>query len=617
MGPAKDPTTAYAKAVIAGEIMAGPHVRDSCRRHLKDLREGHKRGLVWDLRAAMRAINFFPDVLTVEEEGSTVPFYLLDWQIFVVGSIFGWKTRRGRRRFTRAYVEGGKGCGKSPLAAGIGLYMLLADGEQKAEVYAAAGKKEQAHVLFQDAVSMRNDSPLLRQGRGYLHPSGKSPVWQLTHRASGSFFKPISADQQKSGARVHCGLVDELHEHKNRYTVDMLIAGFKGRRQPLLFIITNSGFDRNSICYEWHESAIAVAEGLQENDRLFSYVMALDLEDDPLTDPSCWPKTNPGLGITVGVDYLESQVHDANTIPGRENGVRRLNFCEWTDADLGWMTRGAWMACEEELVEFRKPNVPVTMLGRPREPGHSLLGGGAAIAPQFAEAELYTGLDLSFSFDLTALAFVFPEAGQLLAWIEYFTPIETAAEREKKDRVPYQLWIRQGLIHGIPGKVIRKEHLATRIGQVREQFDLRFAAYDNYAHKALADEMADLGLTVPWIEHPQGFRRAGPLPFPKFKAPDGGRVDNPLWMPDSVKLLEESIIDRSLHVQPSPVTRWQVSSVVIRNDPAGTGGRVFDKAKAVGRIDGIVALAMAVGAAKMRLPTMDISRFLANPVIAR
>lgn len=592
--------------MVAGEIIAGPHVRAQCKRHLRDLKDGPRRGLVWDARAAQHAIDFFPDVLTVEEEGETVPFYLLDWQIFVVGSLFGWKRRRGnrlRRRFTRAYVEGGKGCGKSPLAAGIGLLMLVADSEKKAEVYAAAGKKEQAHILFQDAVSMVTDSPLLRNR---IAKSGKSPVWQLTHRPSGSYFKPISADKQKSGARVHCGLVDELHEHKDRYTVDMLMAGFKGRRQPLLFIITNSGFDRTSICYEWHEQAIAVAEGLQENDRLFTYVMALDIEDDPLVDPSCWVKTNPGLGITVGIDYLETQVHDANTVPGRENGIRRLNFCEWTDADLGWMTRRAWMDVEEDLVEMEAP-----------PPGPLLIGGGSAIAPMFRESELHVGLDLSFSFDLTALAFVFPEGDQLLAWIEYFTPIETAADREKKDRVPYLQWIRQGLIHGVPGKVVRKEHVAARLGQVREAFDLRWAAYDNYAHKALADDMADIGLTVPWIEHPQGFRRAGPLPFPKFKAPDGGKLDNPLWMPDSVTRLETRIIEKTIRIQPSPVTRWQVSSVVVRPDPAGTGGRVFDKARAVGRIDGIVALAMAVGAAEMRLPTLDLAGFLANPVIAR
>jgi phage terminase large subunit-like protein len=597
----KDPVTAYARAVLSGQILAGPHVRDTCRRHLRDLREGMQRGLVWDVRAARRAIEFFPDVLTVEEQGDTVPFYLLDWQVFVVGSIFGWKTRKGRRRFTRAYIEGGKGCGKSPLAAGIGLYMQVADNEAKAEVYSAAAKKEQAHILFQDAVSMVDNSPRLRTR---LAKSGKNPVWQLTHRPSGSIFKPLSADKTKSGQRVHCGLVDELHEHKDRYTVDMLIAGFKGRRQPLLFIITNSGFDRTTICWEWHEDAIAVAEGLRDNDRLFSYVMALDVEDDPLADPSCWAKTNPGLGITTTVEYLEDQVRDANQLPGRENGVRRLNFCEWTDSDLGWMTRGAWMACEEELVQMTPP-------------GLNLLGGGAALAPDFNEAQLFVGLDLAFSFDLAALAFVFPEGDQLLAWIEYFTPVETAAEREKKDRVPYQLWLKQGLIHGVPGKVIRKEHLARRIGQVREQFDLKWAAYDNYAHKALADEMAEAGVTAPWIEHPQGFRRAGHLPFPKFRAPDGGKVDNPLWMPDSVNQLEAAIIEKQLRVQPSKVTRWQVSSVVVRQDPAGTGNRVFDKARAVGRIDGIVALAMAVGAAKMRLPVMNLSGFLNSPVMTR
>lgn len=599
---AKDPVTLYARLVLGGQILAGPYVRAACARHLKDLREGPSRGLVWDLKAALRAIDFFPDVLTVEEQGETVPFYLLDWQVFVVGCIFGWKTRKGRRRFTRAYIEGGKGCGKSPLAAGIGLLMQVADNEAKAEVYSAAGKKEQAHILFQDAVSMVDNSPLLKRR---LAKSGKNPVWQLTHRPSGSIFKPLSADKQKSGQRVHCGLVDELHEHKDRYTVDMLIAGFKGRRQPLLFIITNSGFDRNSICWEWHEDAIAVAEGLRDNDRLFSYVMALDLEDDPLEDASCWPKTNPGLGITTTVEYLEDQVRDAKQIPGRENGVRRLNFCEWTDADLGWMTRGAWMACEEELVEFAQPTA------------RNLTGGGYAIPTSFAGAELFCGLDLSFSFDLTALAFVFPEGPNLLAWIEYFTPLETAAEREKKDRVPYQLWLREGLIHGVPGKIVRKEHVARRIAQVRADFDLRWVAYDRYAHKALADEMAEQGVTAPWIEHPQGFRRGGTMPFPQFRAPDGGKVDNPLWMPESVQKLEARILEKTLRVQPSRVTRWQVSSVVIRNDPAGTGNRVFDKAKAVGRIDGIVALAMAVGAAEMRLPVMNLRGFLDSPVMTK
>lgn len=599
---ARDPVTAYARAVLDGLIVAGPYVRATCRRHLKDLKTGHLRGLVWDSRTAQKAIDFFPDVLTVEEAGQTVPFLLLDWQVFVVGSIFGWKRRNGRRRFTRAYIEGGKGCGKSPLAAGIGLRMMLADREEKAEIYSAAAKKEQAHILFQDAVSMVDGSPLLKRR---LTTSGKNPVWQLTHRPSGSIFKPVSADKAKSGARVHCGLVDELHEHKDRYTIDMLIAGFKGRRQPLLFAITNSGFDKTTICFEWHELAVAVAEGLLENDSFFSYVMALDIGDDPLTDESCWPKTCPGLGITVTIDYVRDQVRDAVQVPGRENGVRRLNFCEWTDSDLGWMTRGAWMDCEEDITDMVKPM-------------HGLIGGGAGLGEGLDGAELFCALDLSFSFDLTALSFWFPEEnGNLTGWIEYFTPIDTAAEREKKDRVPYLQWIRDGLIHGVPGKVIRKEHVAARLIEVQQQFDLKWVAFDRYAHKALADEMAEFGLVVPWIEHPQGFRRGGQLPFPKFRAIDGGKLDNPLWMPESVVQLETRIIEKTLRVQPSPVTRWQVSSVVIRNDPAGTGNRVFDKAKAVGRIDGIVAGAMGVGVAEMRLPVLDLSGFLKRPVMTR
>ena len=132
--------------------------------------------------------------------------------------------------------------------------------------------------------------------------------------------------------------------------------------------------------------------------------------------------------------------------------------------------------------------------------------------------------------------------------------------------------------------------------------------------------MIDRGVYAPWIEHPQGFRRGGQLLDRQgrpVKGPDGKPLENPLWMPDSINQLEARIIENNIVVQPSEVTRWQVSSVAIRQDPAGTGNRVFDKKKAVGRIDGIVALAMAVGAAEMRLPRLDLSGFLNNPVVVR
>ena len=156
--------TAWARAVCAGEIIAGPHVRNAARRHLDDLDHGAERGLIWDPGAAERVFRFFAAVLRLnggQFEGE--PFVLHPSQQFVVGSLFGWKRRDGKRRFRRAYIEEPKGQGKSPMAAGIGMYGLLADGEMRAEIYAAASKKDQAMVLFRDAVAMREQSPQLRE----------------------------------------------------------------------------------------------------------------------------------------------------------------------------------------------------------------------------------------------------------------------------------------------------------------------------------------------------------------------------------------------------------------------------------------------------------------------
>jgi phage terminase large subunit-like protein len=625
---AANPVTSFAQAVTAGLIVAGPSVRNACRRHLEDLETAHLRGFRFDLAKALRAIEFFPDVLTVEIDGKVKPFHLLPWQKFVVGSVFGWVSiETGYRRFDRCYIESGKGSGKTPLMAGIGIYMMLADGELSAEVYCAAAKREQAMIPFTDVVNMVDRSARLTRK---LRQIGQNPVWKLTHPPTKSKMQPLSSDKAKSGARVSCGLIDELHEHKDRYTIDMLEAGFKNRKQPLMVVATNAGHDRESICYEWHDHAVAVVEGLRVDEGLFAFVLDLDPDDDPLElvdlipieidvggrlivemIPRCWAKTNPGIGVTVTVDYLRKQVNAAREIPGRENGVRRLNFCQWTDAETTWVTRAAWMKCEENLGEVSE---------------------GKVLVPGLAGAEAYLGLDLSFAFDLTALAFAFPEpivdaAGEplfgptgeelvrLLCWIEYFTPAHTAAEREKKDKVPYLQWIKNGLVHGVPDKIVRLEYMANRIAQVTGEYDVRWAAFDRYRHKELAQQMAEHGVAVRWIEHPQGFRRGGKLEGILGK--DGKPIDNPLWMPGSVTQFETRLLDETLRIQPSLVTRWQVSSTVIRKDPAGTGNHVFDKAKATGRIDGIVALAQAIGAAEMRLPVQDLSGFFRSPVMTK
>ena len=223
---APDPILAYAMAVGAGQIVAGPLVRKACERHLADLADGHKRGLGWRLDRAMHAIEFFPDVLRlpdVEKDAVTgedvisfedaEPFNLDPSQKFIVGSLFGWHNGDRTRRFRVGYVEEGKGTGKTPLGAGIGIYMLCADGQANAECYAAAAIKDQAKIAYRDATNMVQASDDLQ---AIVEQHGQKEVYNLVNRKTGGFFKPISAEKRGlDGKRVHFALIDEVQEHPN------------------------------------------------------------------------------------------------------------------------------------------------------------------------------------------------------------------------------------------------------------------------------------------------------------------------------------------------------------------------------------------------------------------
>lgn len=577
-----DPVTAWANAVVAGQIVAGPHVRNACRRHLLDLVEAPKRGIIWNLDEALWAIEFFRDVLRLnggQFEG--LPFELQPSQMFKTGSIFGWKRADGSRRFRRAYIEEGKGGGKSPWAAGTGMYCLLADGEARAEVYAAASKKDQAFVLFRDAVAMYEQSPALLER---LTKSGGNPVWNLADNQTGSFFRPISSDDGQSGPRPSCALLDEIHEHRNGTMIEMLERGFKWRRQPLLIMITNSGSDRSSVCWQEHQHAVRVAAGTMApdddftfvgepiDDETFSFVCALDKNDDPLEDPACWIKTNPLLGVTVQPGYLTTVVKQAKQIPGKLNGILRLHFCVWTDVDSAWMSRASLEAC---LADFE----PSEHFGKP----------------------CYLGLDLSATRDLTALAFMVPtgttsverqdpQTGLIRvvrlptfdAWVEAWTPAETIAERSLQDQAPYDLWATQGWLTATPGKLVRYDVLAARVAEATNEYDVRSLAFDSYAfHKHFVPELDQVGCRVSVVEHPQGGKR---------KAAESG-----LWMPGSLKELEALFLEKRIRLRRSPVAISAIMSAAIEADPFDN--RWFSKRKAVNRIDCAVALAMSAGAA--------------------
>lgn len=593
-----DRTAAYALAVVAGEIVAGPHVRNACRRHLKDLQDGHERGLYFDQAAAQRVFEYFETILKLSEgqfEGRS--FELHPSQAFILGSLFGWKKADGNRRFRRAYIEMGKGNGKSPMAGGIGLYGMTSDGEAGAQIYAAAAKKEQAGILFADAVKMVKASKALMKRLEFSGGEGRE--YNIAHHKSGSFFRPVSRDTGRtgSGPRPYFVLADEVHELPDRRAIEMLERGFKFRRQPLLFMITNSGSDRNSVAWEEHEHAVKVAAGHTEavndpafvgeplDDRTFSYVCALDDGDDPLEDPTCWAKANPLLGITITEETLGDIVHQAKAIPGQLNGVLRLHFCVWTDAETAWMTRAT---LEPALADFE-------------------------IAEHHGQ-QVYGGLDLSQVRDLTAAAFVV-QTGSLPvtimvegeervvekptfdAWIEAWTPGDTVAARELKDKLPYRTWIEAGHLHAPMGKTISFRHVAQTLADYDQDYTIQLVAYDRYVFRRFEDDAKQIGLSLTFAEHPQGGTKKGkPLEAAAEAAKAAGQpVPEGMWMPGSLNLLEEALLEGRIRLKKNPVLVSALMSAVIETDK--WDNRWLSKERSINKIDPAVALCMAIGAA--------------------
>lgn len=544
-----DPVSRYAKAVTAGKKIAGPQVRAACQRHLNDMETGHQRGLFFDRKAALRAIGFYRDVLRLnggEFEG--LPFELLDWQQFIVGSLFGWKTEDGYRRFRVAYVETGKGSGKSPLAAGIGMIGLTADDEARAEVYAAATKKDQAMVLFRDAVAMYQLSPELRKR---LKPSGVGDnVWNLAYFEKGSFFRPISADDGQSGPRPHIALIDEIHEHRNNTVVEMMRAGTKSRRQALIFMITNSGASKTSTCWNYHDYASKVAAGTLKDDAFFGYVCSLDEGDDPFNDEKCWAKVNPSLqGAKLpGIKYLREQVVEARGMPSKEALVRRLNFCQWTDATNPWISADIWLGASREY-DWR----------------------------DFRGRRAWAGLDLSSTTDLTGLVlYIEPvEAGEPwrlapFAWL----PEEGLQRKEELDRVPYLAWRTAGYLETTPGRAISKLAVIKRLVELSSFFELQLVGFDRWR-----------------IEDLRALASDNDIALPEMKAFGQGYKD----MSPAIEAFETALLNGEVVHPGNPVLTWCASNAVITSDAAEN--RKLDKEKATGRIDLMVASVMAVGSA--------------------
>ncbi len=548
-----DRATGYAQQVVAGDIIAGPHVRDACARHLRDL-EKQDYQYYFDTQEAAEAMAFFEEILLLnggQYEGK--PFLLLPWEGFIVGSLYGWKRKiDNMRRFRVAYIETAKGSGKSPLAAGIGIKGLLADNEPRSEVYAVGCYKDQAMVLFRDAVAFYDQSPELQKR---LVPSGTGSMrWNLAHLESSSFFRVISSEKKgHSGPRPHIALLDEIHEHPDGEMINILRAGFKFRRQPLSFMITNSGHDKTSVCWEYHDLGAKIAAGQLDNDEFFSYICSLDesdlLDDKFLEDESCWSKVNPSLPYGLpGYEYIRTQVKEAKGLPSKTANVKRLCFCVWTEAENPAIGSDVWFACSDKDYSL------------------SLLG---------SRRRCWGGLDLSAVNDLTAFALLFEptatdEYWRLKVW--FWIPGVGIREKEEREHVPYMLWRDSGHVQAIDRKTIDYEFVIKDINDLCTLYNVQAIAFDRWNIKNFKKELERQGVALPeLVEFGQGFQSMSP----------------------AIKIFETKLIEGCIRHDGNPCLTWNAANVVAIEDPAKN--KKYDKARSSGRIDGIIAVVMAFG----------------------
>lgn len=528
--------TMYAQSVVAGDIVTGRLVRLAAERHLRDLKDGHLRGLTFDDSAADHVIQFFSFLRHSKGEWAGTEFELAPWQQFIVGSLFGWKRRDGTRRFRTAYNEIARKNGKSTLSAGIGLYLAFFDDEPGAEVYAAATKRDQAKIVWSEGKRMVQNTPALRSRI-------KAFVNNLHVEATASKFEPLGADADSmDGLNIHGAIVDEVHAHKSRAMIDVLDTATGARRQPLIWYITTAGHDRDSVCWELRDYGVRVLEGHIEDDAMFAFIATIDPGDD-WRDESVWVKANPNLGISVKIDDLRTKAERAKMVPGQQNAFRRLHLDEWTEQADRWLSVEAWDACKEP---------PDLWPGR----------------------ECYAALDLSSKTDLTALVALFPPEDSNGPWdvlAHFWIPGDNIREKAEADRVPYDVWVDQGFVTATEGNLVDYDVVMAQMEALALEYQVNEFPYDPWQATHLATQMMSKGATM--VPLAQGYS----------------------VLSEPSRFLESLILSGRLRHGGNPVLKWMAANVAIEHGPNDSIRPT--KKKSNGRIDGIVALVMALARA--------------------
>ncbi len=498
-----------------------------------------RNGCYFDERAAVKVVEFFRKFLRHSSgEWAGEPFELLDWQRDdIVYPLFGWKRADGTRRYRIAYVELPKKNGKSTLASGLGLNLLLNDNEPGAEVYSAATTREQASIVHREAINMVGASPALRACLS-INRSTKT----IAHGKSNSRYQALSAEPRSSeGIKAHGVIADELHAWFGRQFWDSLRYAFRTRRQPLLFIITTAGDDIQSVCYEQHEYADRIIRGIHFDDRYFAYIRAADPSDDWTTIETA-RKANPSLGLTIKEDEFLADIEEAKRTPTSQARFKRYSLNIWQTSQSPWLKLEDWLACRQDFAE-----------------------------QQLEGQDCWGGLDLAKTRDLTAFVLCFP--GDKYRFLPFFWLPEDAVN-DPDNPEQYRIWAEQGWLRKTPGNVCDYSFIKRDLTDLAQRFQIRSYAFDPYNAEHLTQELEEeCGLP----------RFAFPQTISNFAGPTAE--------------FERLVVGRGLEHSGHPTLTWNIGNVSVRVDANNNKRPVKPPVGDRRKIDGVVAAIMALGQA--------------------
>ena len=536
----------YAKEVVAGKIPASRFVKAACKRQIDDLKRWKAKGSAYrfDTARANKVCRFIELLPHIKGPKAGELIVLEPWQVFILTTVYGWIKADGTRRFRRVYIEVPRGNGKSALSSGVGLYMLCADAEGGAEVYSFATTRDQAKIVFGDAQNMARRTTGLK-----AHFGVEVNAHNINVVRTASKFEALSAEGSTlDGLNTHFACVDELHAHKTRAVYDVVETSIGKRAQSLLWVITTAGSNRAGICYEVRSFVTKVLAGVAKDESQFGIVYGLDDGDDWTTEEALI-KANPNWGISVMPEVLLPLQAKAMTMPSAANNFKTKHLNEWVNADTAWMDMRAWDACKDPTLD------PELFTGEPA----------------------WVALDLASKVDIAAKVSLHVREidgkQHYFCFGQYYLPRDTVDRGENSQ---YQGWESMGLLTVTDGAVIDFGVIEDDLLADCSRFEVREVPYDPFQATQMSTRMAAQG--VPMVE-----MRPTVLNFS-----------------EPMKQLEALVLQGRLHHNGDPVMTWMMSNVVAHMDAKDN---IYPrKERPENKIDGVVALIMALGRALAEQP---------------